>query len=56
VDPSRVSIYLDDTDTYREIGVERVAVAHSAEGLNLNPLMSWRWLSVGTRKVPSELG
>ncbi len=33
MDPSRVSIYLDDIDTYRENGDERVAVAHSAERL-----------------------
>ena len=33
MDPSRVSTCLDDTDTYREIGVDRVAVAHSAEHL-----------------------
>ena len=38
---------------------EQHAAAHltrTVVGLSLNPPMNWRWLSVGMRKVPSELG
>jgi hypothetical protein len=30
--------------------------SHEGPSLNLDPPMNWRWLSVGMRKVPSELG
>ena len=47
-------ILLAPMDTFSDA---RLATAVTrAGGLSLNPPMNWRWLSVGMRKVPSELG